>query len=78
MRCQRKGLLFFFLFFWISLGNVVLACASFIYNARKVTPKCESEAQIVNHQVKIQLTFQFLESQEEIESFEPLFKGRLE
>jgi len=41
-----------------------------IYNARKVTPKCKSEAQIVCHQVKIQLTFQFLESQEEIASFE--------
>src|SRR6218665_145506 len=41
-----------------------------IYNARKVTPKCESEARIDSHHLKIQLTFQFLESQEEIVSFE--------
>jgi len=47
-----------------------------IYNAHKVTPKCESEARIVSHQVKIQITFQFLESQEETLSFEPLFEGR--
>ena len=47
-----------------------------ISNARKVTPKCESEVRIVSHQVKIQLTFQFLESQEEIVSFKPLFEGR--
>ena len=43
---------------------------------RKVTPKCESEvARIVSHQVKIHLAFQFLESQGEIVSFEPLFEG---
>jgi len=35
-----------------------------IYNTHKVTPKCESEARTVSHQM--QLTFQFLESQEEI------------
>ena len=45
-----------------------------IYNARKVTPKCKSEVRIVSHQVKIQLTFQFLESQEEMISFKPFLK----
>jgi len=46
-----------------------------IYNARKITPKCESEAWIVSHQVKkIQLTFQSLKR--EIVSFKPLFEGR--
>ena len=45
-----------------------------IYNVHKVTLKCESEMRIVSHQVKIQLTFQFHESQEEIESFEPHFE----
>ena len=38
-----------------------------IYNARKVTSQCESEARIVSHQLTIQLTFQFLEGQEEID-----------
>ena len=32
-----------------------------IYNAHKVTTKCESETRIVSHQVKSQFTFQFLE-----------------
>ena len=41
-----------------------------IYKALKVTPKSESEARIVSHQMKIKLTFQFLEIQEEIVSFE--------
>jgi len=36
----------------------------------------KSEARIVSHPVTIQLIFQFLESQEEIVSFEPLFEGR--
>ena len=49
-----------------------------IYNVHEVTLNCESEVQIVSHQVKIQLTFQFLESQEEIVNFEPLFEGRFE
>ena len=38
-------------------------------NARKVTPKCESEARIVSRQEKMQLDIQVLESKEEIVSF---------
>ena len=33
---------------------------------RKVASKCESEARIVSHQVKMHLIFQFLESQGEV------------
>jgi hypothetical protein len=42
----------------------------------KVTPKYESEAQIVSRQEKMQLDIQVLESQGGIVSFESLFEGR--
>jgi len=45
--------------------NIQIHNTNQIYNARKVTPKCESEAWILSLQVK----FQFLESQEELVSF---------
>jgi len=38
------------------------------------TEKRESDAHVVSHQVQIHLTLKFLESQEEILSFEPHFK----
>ena len=41
-----------------------------------VTQKCDSEAQIVSHQVKIQLDIHVRENQTEIVSFEPLFEVR--
>lgn len=41
-----------------------------------VMPKCESEAQIVSCQEKMQLHIKVLENQGEIVSFEPLSEGR--
>jgi hypothetical protein len=47
-----------------------------IFNAHEVTSKCESEAQIVSRQKKMELDIHVLESQTDIMSFQPLLEGR--